>query len=174
MHFRSLLPASADASEKVRTIIENHVLERNKVYYPIVPKKSAEVSGDAKSTGNGDDNGTPATPHPGSPNRTDPTPGGDGSKNGLRSKAYGIDIQRQSFDPSHTTPEGSYATEFYSEHTTKPSGYHSISYYYPRTTAAGLQRTKNYSLLNRKYNISRADDGKDIENRGYQDLNKVN
>lgn len=36
----NLLPASANASEKVRTIIENHILERNKINYPLAPDKS--------------------------------------------------------------------------------------------------------------------------------------
>lgn len=35
----NLLPASANASEKVRAIVEDHVLERNKIKYPIVPEK---------------------------------------------------------------------------------------------------------------------------------------
>lgn len=36
----NLLPASANASEKVRTIVENHILERNKHFIPLVPRKS--------------------------------------------------------------------------------------------------------------------------------------
>jgi len=39
----NLLPASANASEKVRTIVENHILERNKVAYPLLPDKSVKV-----------------------------------------------------------------------------------------------------------------------------------
>ena len=34
----NLIPASANASDKVRTIVENHVLERNKYKYTIIPK----------------------------------------------------------------------------------------------------------------------------------------
>lgn len=36
----NLLPASANASEKVRTIIENHILERSKIQFPLAPDKS--------------------------------------------------------------------------------------------------------------------------------------
>jgi len=36
----NLLPASANASEKVRTIIENHLLERSKVQYPLSSQES--------------------------------------------------------------------------------------------------------------------------------------
>ena len=44
----NLLPASANASEKVRTVIENHILERNKIYYPLTPDESIVVIGGQK------------------------------------------------------------------------------------------------------------------------------
>jgi hypothetical protein len=44
----NLLPASANASEKVRTIIENHILERNKISYPLVPDQSVVITGGEK------------------------------------------------------------------------------------------------------------------------------
>jgi hypothetical protein len=44
----NLIPASANASERVRTVIENHILERNKINYPLVPDKSVKVIGNGK------------------------------------------------------------------------------------------------------------------------------
>jgi hypothetical protein len=44
----NLLPASANASEKVRTIIENHILERSKVSYPLAPDQGVIVTGGEK------------------------------------------------------------------------------------------------------------------------------
>lgn len=41
----NLLPASANASEKIRTVVENHMLERNKINYPLVPDKSVKSDG---------------------------------------------------------------------------------------------------------------------------------
>jgi len=41
----NLLPASANASEKIRTVIENHMLERNKINYPLVPDKNTITDG---------------------------------------------------------------------------------------------------------------------------------
>jgi hypothetical protein len=34
----NLIPASANASDKVRTIIESHILERNKIHYNVTPR----------------------------------------------------------------------------------------------------------------------------------------
>lgn len=46
----NLLPASANASETVRTIVENHILERNKITYALTPSKNTvAVGGDQKS-----------------------------------------------------------------------------------------------------------------------------
>lgn len=42
----NLLPASANASEKVRTIVENHVLERSKIQYPLLPDKNLTSLGE--------------------------------------------------------------------------------------------------------------------------------
>lgn len=44
----NLLPASANVSEKVRTIIENHLLERNKVSYVLVPQQNVSSMGGEK------------------------------------------------------------------------------------------------------------------------------
>lgn len=41
----NLLPASANASDKVRTVIENHILERSKIQYPLIPDKSVITIG---------------------------------------------------------------------------------------------------------------------------------
>jgi len=41
----NLLPASANASEKVRTIVENHVLERSKIQYPLLPDRNLTALG---------------------------------------------------------------------------------------------------------------------------------
>lgn len=46
----NLLPASANASQKVRTIVENHILERDKIQYILVPDQSLQtLGGDNKS-----------------------------------------------------------------------------------------------------------------------------
>jgi hypothetical protein len=42
----NLLPASANASEKVRTIVENHILERSKIQYPLLPDRNLEALGE--------------------------------------------------------------------------------------------------------------------------------
>ena len=47
----NLLPASANASEKVRTIVENHILERSKIYYPLVPDQGVKSVGTAGDIG---------------------------------------------------------------------------------------------------------------------------
>ena len=44
----NLLPASANASEKVRTIIENHILERSKISYPLAPDQGVVTTGGEK------------------------------------------------------------------------------------------------------------------------------
>ena len=44
----NLIPVSANASEKVRTIIENHILERSKIQYYLLPGK--KVTSDAKNS----------------------------------------------------------------------------------------------------------------------------
>jgi len=51
----NLIPASANASDKVRTIVESHILERNKIRYNVTPKTgSFNQFQDSSTTINGD------------------------------------------------------------------------------------------------------------------------
>lgn len=54
----NLLPASANASEKVRTIVENHILERNKFQYNLLPDKSPIIIGGANTNPGGSNFGS--------------------------------------------------------------------------------------------------------------------
>lgn len=72
----NLIPASANASDKVRTIVESHILERNKVRYNVTPKTGSfnQFQNSSTNTTNGD--GVVVVPKPpymaDGPN-TDPT-----------------------------------------------------------------------------------------------------
>lgn len=56
----NLIPASANASDKVRTIVENHVLERNKFQYTLV--SSGSLPNKVSSNNGSEGQGEPTTP----------------------------------------------------------------------------------------------------------------
>lgn len=52
----NLIPASANANDKIRTMVENHILERNKVQLHLLPDNaSAPIGADSKNTGTAND-----------------------------------------------------------------------------------------------------------------------
>jgi hypothetical protein len=129
----NLLPASANASEKVRTIVENHILERDKINYPLVPGKSTKIIGSAEKTDIGAPNQD--TQAPGSPlNPKVPL---------LRARDT-IDKGRPTsyiYNTSYIPPEGTFIKKFIISKSLLTSLLiNNPITFYPATIAAGIKR----------------------------------